>query len=80
MQATEINEAMKLAAAESLALLAREDVPEEVSRAYGGRKFSFGPDYIIPSPLDPRIIEWTIARRSQGRHGKRRGPRAHCRS
>ena len=59
VQATEINEAMKLAAAESLALLAREDVPEEVSRAYGGRKFSFGPDYIIPSPLDPRIIEWT---------------------
>ena len=59
VQATEINEAMKLAAAESLALLAREDVPEEVSRAYGGRKFSFGPDYIIPSPLDPGSIEWT---------------------
>ena len=58
VQATEINEAMKLAAAEALAMLAREDVPEEVSRAYGGRKFSFGPDYIIPSPLDPRIIEW----------------------
>ena len=58
VQATEINEAMKLAAAEALAMLAREDVPEEVSRAYGGKKFSFGPDYIIPSPLDPRIIEW----------------------
>ena len=54
----EINEAMKLAAAEALAMLAREDVPEEVSKAYGGKKFSFGPDYIIPSPLDPRIIEW----------------------
>lgn len=39
-------------------MLAREDVPEEVSKAYGGKKFSFGPDYIIPSPLDPRIIEW----------------------
>ena len=49
---------MKLAAAEALAMLAREDVPEEVSKAYGGKKFSFGPDYIIPSPLDPRIIEW----------------------
>ena len=48
----------KLAAAEALAMLAREDVPEEVSKAYGGKKFSFGPDYIIPSPLDPRIIEW----------------------
>ena len=48
VQATEINEAMKLAAAEALAMLAREDVPEEVSRAYGGKKFSFGPDYIIP--------------------------------
>ena len=58
VQATEINEAMKLAAAEALAMLAREDVPEEVSKAYGGKKFSFGPDYIIPSPLDPRIIEW----------------------
>ena len=44
--------------AEALAMLAREDVPEEVSKAYGGKKFSFGPDYIIPSPLDPRIIEW----------------------
>ena len=58
VQATEINEAMKLAAAEALAMLAREDVPEEVSKAYGGKKFSFGPDYIIPSPLDPRIIDW----------------------
>ena len=58
VQATEINEAMKLAAAEALAMLAREDVPEEVSKTYGGKKFSFGPDYIIPSPLDPRIIEW----------------------
>ena len=44
VQATEINEAMKLAAAEALAMLAREDVPEEVSKAYGGKKFSFGPD------------------------------------
>lgn len=56
--ATEINEAMKIAAARSLAALAKEPVPEEVSRAYGGQRFAFGPDYIIPKPLDPRIIEW----------------------
>lgn len=56
--ATEINEAMKIAAAKSLAALAKEPVPESVSAAYGGKTFSFGPDYIIPKPLDPRIIEW----------------------
>lgn len=56
--ATEINEAMKIAAAKALAALAKEPVPESVSQAYGGKRFSFGPDYIIPKPLDPRIIEW----------------------
>lgn len=56
--ATEINEAMKIAAATALAALAKEPVPESVSQAYGGKRFSFGPDYIIPKPLDPRIIEW----------------------
>lgn len=56
--ATEINEAMKIAAAQALAKLAKEPVPEEVSKAYGGQKFTFGPDYIIPKPLDPRIINW----------------------
>lgn len=56
--ATEINEAMKIAAAKSLAALAHEPVPEEVSAAYGGAKFTFGPDYVIPKPLDPRIIVW----------------------
>lgn len=56
--ATEINEAMKIAAAKSLAALAHEPVPESVSKAYGGKTFTFGPDYIIPKPLDPRIIEW----------------------
>lgn len=56
--ATEINEAMKIAAAKSLAALAKQPVPESVSKAYGGKTFSFGPDYIIPKPLDPRIIEW----------------------
>ncbi len=56
--ATEINEAMKIAAAKSLADLAREPVPAEVEAAYGGQKFTFGPDYVIPKPLDPRIIVW----------------------
>lgn len=56
--ATEINEAMKIAAARALAALAHEPVPAEVEKAYGGQKFKFGPDYVIPKPFDPRIIEW----------------------
>ena len=56
--ATEINEAMKIAAARALAALAHEPVPVEVEKAYGGQKFKFGPDYVIPKPFDPRIIEW----------------------
>lgn len=56
--ATEINEDMKIAAAHALAELAKQPVPESVSAAYNGEKFKFGPDYIIPKPLDPRIIEW----------------------
>lgn len=56
--ATEINEAMKIAAAKALAALAHEPVPASVEKAYGGQKFTFGPDYVIPKPFDPRIIEW----------------------
>ncbi|MBD5418179.1 MAG: malate dehydrogenase [Desulfovibrio sp.] len=56
--ATEINEEMKIAAAKALAALAHEPVPAEVEKAYGGQKFSFGIDYVIPKPFDPRIIEW----------------------
>jgi len=56
--ATEINESMKIAAAKALAELARLPAPEEVSAAYGNQNFEFGPNYIIPKPLDPRIIEW----------------------
>ncbi|MFM9829627.1 MAG: NADP-dependent malic enzyme [Sphingomonas sp.] len=56
VRATTINEAMKVAAAEALAALAREQVPEEVALAYGVRH-SFGPDYIIPAPFDPRLME-----------------------
>ncbi len=51
-----INEEMKLAAVNALAQLAREDVPEKVSQAYGGQSFTFGPEYIIPKPFDPRVI------------------------
>ena len=57
VRATAINEAMKIAAAEALAELAREPVPEEVAAAYGGRAHSFGRDYIIPAPFDPRLME-----------------------
>ena len=47
-----------MAAARALAELAKEDVPESVSRGYGGERFSFGRDYIIPKPLDPRVLLW----------------------
>jgi malate dehydrogenase (oxaloacetate-decarboxylating)(NADP+) len=57
VRATAINDSMKIAAAEALAELAREPVPEEVAAAYGGRAHSFGRDYIIPAPFDPRLME-----------------------
>jgi malate dehydrogenase (oxaloacetate-decarboxylating)(NADP+) len=56
VRATTINDAMKLAAAEALAALAREDVPDEVAAAYQGNRPRFGPRYIIPVPFDPRLI------------------------
>jgi malate dehydrogenase (oxaloacetate-decarboxylating)(NADP+) len=55
IRARAINDAMKIACAEALAALAREDVPDEVALAYG-RKLSFGREYIIPTPFDPRLI------------------------
>jgi malate dehydrogenase (oxaloacetate-decarboxylating)(NADP+) len=58
VRATQINEEMKLAAVHAIAKLAREDVPEKVSAAYGGQSFSFGPEYIIPKPFDPRVLLW----------------------
>jgi malate dehydrogenase (oxaloacetate-decarboxylating)(NADP+) len=58
VRATAITEEMKLAAARALAALAREDVPESVSRAYGGERFRFGREYIIPKPLDQRVLLW----------------------
>src|SRR3954471_10770847 len=57
VRATAINDTMKIAAAEALAELAREPVPEEVAAAYGGKAQSFGRDYIIPAPFDPRLME-----------------------
>jgi malate dehydrogenase (oxaloacetate-decarboxylating)(NADP+) len=58
VRASTINEAMKIAAAEALANLAREDVPDEVHSASTGRKLTFGPEYIIPNAFDPRLISW----------------------
>ena len=56
VRATEINEAMKLAAVHSLAALTRQPVPDMVVKAYGTDKLEFGPDYLIPKPLDTRLI------------------------
>ncbi len=56
VRASEINDAMKIAAAHALAELAREDVPDEVDAAYGGKRLNYGPDYLIPVPFDPRLI------------------------
>lgn len=59
VRARRVNDEMKIAAARALAELAREDVPDEVAAAYQGRRLKFGPDYIIPTPFDPRLI-WYI--------------------
>jgi malate dehydrogenase (oxaloacetate-decarboxylating)(NADP+) len=56
VRATEINEEMKLAAVHALARLAKEPVPEIVVKAYGAERIQFGRDYLIPKPLDPRLI------------------------
>ena len=58
VRARAITEDMKMAAARALAELAKEDVPDSVSRAYGGERFRFGREYIIPKPLDPRVLLW----------------------
>ena len=61
VQASTINDAMKIAAAEALAELARQDVPDQVAAAYQGRRLRYGPDYIIPAPFDPRLISHVSA-------------------
>jgi malate dehydrogenase (oxaloacetate-decarboxylating)(NADP+) len=53
-----INDEMKIAASRALATLAKEDVPDSVMRAYGGKKIEFGKEYIIPKPFDPRVLIW----------------------
>ena len=58
VRATEINEAMKRAASQALAALARMDVPDSVSKAYGGQSFRFGREYLIPKPFDHRVLLW----------------------
>ena len=56
VRASTINDAMKIAAAEAIAALAREDVPDEVAAAYSAGNLRYGPEYIIPAPFDPRLI------------------------
>lgn len=58
VQARAINDEMKIAAAKALAALAKQDVPDAVINAYGGERFSFGQDYIIPKPFDARVLMW----------------------
>jgi malate dehydrogenase (oxaloacetate-decarboxylating)(NADP+) len=58
VRARAINEEMKFAASKALAALAKEDVPDSVIRAYGGESIKFGRAYIIPKPLDPRVLLW----------------------
>jgi malate dehydrogenase (oxaloacetate-decarboxylating)(NADP+) len=58
VRARAINEEMKIAAARALAALAHEDVPEAVLNAYGLSSLAFGPEYLIPTPLDPRVLLW----------------------
>ncbi len=57
-RAKKINDEMEMAATRALAQLAKEEVPESVTRAYGGDTLKFGPDYIIPKPFDPRVLLW----------------------
>ncbi len=56
VRASSINEEMKLAAVKALAKLTRDEVPDSVRKAYGNEKFTFGRDYIIPKPFDPRVL------------------------
>jgi malate dehydrogenase (oxaloacetate-decarboxylating)(NADP+) len=56
VRASTINEEMKIAAAKALAKLAKEEIPQEVLDAYGMESMTYGPDYILPKPLDPRLI------------------------
>ncbi|MGH9358966.1 MAG: NADP-dependent malic enzyme [Candidatus Acidiferrales bacterium] len=61
VRARTVNEEMMIAATKALAALAREDVPDAVLRAYGLNRLSFGPEYIIPKPFDPRVLVWVAS-------------------
>lgn len=61
VRATQVNDEMKLAATRALAALAREDVPDNVRRAYGVERLEFGRQYIIPKPFDSRVLIWEAA-------------------
>ena len=61
VESVAINDEMKLAAVKALADLAKEEVPEEVSKKYGNEHIEFGPDYIIPKPFDPRVLLYTAS-------------------
>ncbi len=61
VHATAINDEMKIAAVQALANLAKEDVPDEVAKAYGVDYFKFGKEYIIPKPFDHRVLTWESA-------------------
>ena len=73
VRASTINEAMKIAAAHAIAALAREEVPDEVTAAYRGRRLRYGPEYLIPTPFDPRLISAVPVGGRQGGDGDRRG-------
>ena len=80
VRARTINDEMKIAAAEALAALAREDVPDEVAAAYHGSRLHFGPGYLIPVPFDPRLISRIPVAVAQGGDGFGRRAQAHRRS
>jgi malate dehydrogenase (oxaloacetate-decarboxylating)(NADP+) len=58
VRAKMINDEMKIAASHALAKLAKQEVPDSVIRAYGGKRIEFGREYIIPKPFDPRVLIW----------------------
>src|SRR5512134_2801436 len=66
VRAKAINDDMKFAASKALAALAKEDVPDSVIRAYGVESIKFGREYIIPKPLDPRVLLWEAPAVAQG--------------
>ena len=72
VRATQINEAMKMAAVRALAELAKTPVPDIVNLAYNEKTISFGPNYIIPKPVDPRLLGHDITGGSKSCDGKRR--------